>query len=261
MMRSIMKDNTRLYRAVRGVAVAVFWLAIWWLLAVNVQQELLLPTPLSVLETLRELFFSSLFWKAVVLSLLRIAVGFLAAVIAGTALAVLCRLSPLLQALFSPLLHCVRAAPVASFIILTLVWVHVEAVPILISFLMVLPIVFVNIQEGISRTDKQLLEMAKVYRLPLRRVIKHMYIPSIAPFLMTACVNGLGFAWKSGIAAEVICRPDFSIGRQLQSAKLLLETPEVFAWTAVVVVLSLLFEKLFLVVTSRTKGGNRHGDT
>lgn len=204
---------------------------------------------------------SPLFWKSVALSLLRIAVGFLAAVVAGTILAVLCHLLPLLQTLFSPVLHCVRAAPVASFIILTLVWVHVEAVPILISFLMVLPIVFVNVQEGIHRTDKQLLEMAKAYCLPMGRVMKHLYVPSIRPFLMTACVNGLGFAWKSGIAAEVICRPDFSIGRQLQSAKLLLETPEVFAWTAVVVVLSLLFEKLFLVVTSRVKGGNRHGGT
>lgn len=260
-MHFIMKDNNRFLRVIRGVVAAVFWLALWWLLAVNVQQELLLPTPLAVLQTLGGLIGSSLFWKAVALSLLRIAVGFLAAVIAGTFLAVLCHWFSLLQTLFSPLLHCIRAAPVASFIILTLVWVHVDAVPILISFLMVLPIVFVNVQEGIDRTDKQLLEMAKAYRLPITRVIKHIYVPSIRPFLVTACVNGLGFAWKSGIAAEVICRPDFSIGRQLQSAKLLLETPEVFAWTAVVIVLSLLFEKLFLVVTSRVKGGNRHGNT
>ena len=260
-MHFIMKGNNRFFRVMRGVVAAVFWLALWWLLAVNVQQELLLPTPLAVLQTLGELVGSSLFWKAVALSLLRIAVGFLAAVIAGTLLAVLCHWFSLLQTLFSPLLHCIRAAPVASFIILMLVWVHVDAVPILISFLMVLPIVFVNVQEGIDRTDKQLLEMAKAYRLPIARVIKHIYVPSIRPFLVTACVNGLGFAWKSGIAAEVICRPDFSIGRQLQSAKLLLETPEVFAWTAVVIVLSLLFEKLFLVVTSRVKGGNRHGNT
>ncbi len=256
-----MKDKVRFFRVIRGIATATFWLAIWWILAVNVRQELLLPTPLSVLQTLGELMVSPLFWKSVALSLLRIAVGFLAAVVAGTILAVLCHLLPLLQTLFSPVLHCVRAAPVASFIILTLVWVHVEAVPILISFLMVLPIVFVNVQEGIHRTDKQLLEMAKAYCLPMGRVMKHLYVPSIRPFLMTACVNGLGFAWKSGIAAEVICRPDFSIGRQLQSAKLLLETPEVFAWTAVVIVLSLLFEKLFLIVTSRVKGGNRHGGT
>lgn len=260
MMLSIMKDKVRLKRLVRGVAVAAFWLALWWIAAVNVQQELLLPTPPLVLETLGKLVASALFWKAVALSLLRIAGGFLAAVIAGVLLAVLCRMLPLLQAVFSPLLHCMRAVPVASFIILTLVWVHVEAVPILISFLMVLPIVFVNIQEGISQTDKQLLEMAKTYRLPLRRVIRYLYVPSTLPFLITACVNGLGFAWKSGIAAEVICRPDFSIGRQLQSAKLLLETPEVFAWTAVVVVLSLLFEKLFLMITSRIKGGNCRGN-
>lgn len=257
-MRSTMQDKTKLGRFLRGMAVLVFWLAVWWAAAVAVQQELLLPTPFAVLQTLGELIVTTLFWKAVFLSLLRIAAGFAAAVVGGTVLAVLCHLFPLLRALFSPLLHLVRAAPVASFIILTLVWVYVEAVPIVISFLMVLPIVFVNVEEGICRTDTALLEMARAYRLPFSRTVKAIYLPSVKPFFMTACVNGLGFAWKSGIAAEVICRPDFSIGRQLQSAKLLLETPEVFAWTAVVVVLSLLFEKALLALTK--KGGTAHAD-
>jgi NitT/TauT family transport system permease protein len=252
-----MKVNIR--SVLRGTAVVVFWLAVWWLAAVAVRQELLLPTPLAVLQTLGELMFTSSFWKAVFLSLLRIAAGFAAAVVGGTVLAVLCHLFPVLRVLFSPLMHIVRAAPVASFIILTLVWVYVEAVPIVISFLMVLPIVFINVQEGICRTDTALLEMAKAYRLPFSRTVKAIYLPSVKPFFMIACVNGLGFAWKSGIAAEVICRPDFSIGRQLQSAKLLLETPEVFAWTAVVVVLSLLFEKALLAVTK--KGGILHDNT
>ena len=254
-MLSIMQADKRIHRVLRGAAAVAFWVTVWWLVAAGVKQEILVPTPLVVVKTLWSLMFSAVFWQAVGLSLLRISAGFAAALAAGTLLAVLCRRFSLLHTLFSPLLHVVRAAPVASFIILTLVWFHVEAVPVFISFLMVLPIVFVNVEEGICRTDKQLLEMAAAYRLSHRRVVKHVYVPSVMPFFVTSCVNGLGFAWKSGIAAEVICRPAWSIGRQLQGAKLSLETPEVFAWTATVVILSLLLEKGLLLLTDAVRHG------
>jgi NitT/TauT family transport system permease protein len=58
-------------------------------------------------------------------------------------------------------------------------------------------------------------------------------------------VTGLGFAWKSGIAAEVICRPAESLGGMLASAKNYLESAEVFAITATVIALSLIIETLF----------------
>ncbi len=255
-----MKADKRIYRVLRGAAAVAFWVLVWWLIAAGVQQEILIPSPLVVVKTLWSLMASAVFWQAVGLSLLRICTGFVAALLVGTLLAVLCQRFSLLQTLFSPLLHVVRAAPVASFIILTLVWFHVETVPVFISFLMVLPIVFVNVGEGICRTDKQLLEMAAMYCLPRRRVIQHVYAPSVMPFFVTACVNGLGFAWKSGIAAEVICRPALSIGRQLQGAKVSLETPEVFAWTAAVVVLSLLLEKGLLILTATMRRGIKGGE-
>ena len=152
--------------------------------------------------------------------------------------------------MLSPVLHIVRAAPVASFIIITLVWIRYQWVPVFISFLMVLPIAWINVEQGIRETDPQLLEMASLYRLSFSKRFWKIYVPSVKPFFLTAAVNGLGFAWKSGVAAEVICRPDFSIGKQLQDAKVYFETPEVFAWTAVVVLLSLLLERLLLRVTA-----------
>lgn len=241
----------RLRRIGSALLAAVFWVVVWWGIAAAVRQELLIPTPWRVVQTLGTLATSLSFWKAVAVSMLRVLAGFAAALTAGTVLAVLTTRFRFVRALFSPLLHIVRAAPVASFIILTLVWIATDAVPIFIAFLMVLPIVWLNVEEGIRRIDPQLSEMTAVYRFGRWKTLTKLTVPSVMPFFLTACVNGLGFAWKSGIAAEVICRPELSIGRELQGAKLTLETPEVFAWTAVVVLLSILLERLLLQVTAR----------
>ncbi len=247
--RSIMSGKVK--TIARGAAVAVFWIGVWWLVAALVRQELLIPTPLAVIKTLLALLPTALFWQSVGMSLIRIVVGFAAALLFGTALAVLTTRFTLVRAVFSPLLQIIRAAPVASFIILTLVWIDYDIIPAFIAFLMVLPIVWVNVEEGIRRTDKGLLEMSRLYAVSKHRVFTRLYLPSIKPYFVTACVNGLGFAWKSGVAAEVICRPDLAIGNRLQLAKMTLETPEVFAWTAVVIVLSILLEKLLLRVTRK----------
>ncbi len=227
-----------------GLAVAAFWVALWWGVAALVDQTLLIPTPWQVLTVLWQVIRTALFWKTVAISLLRMLGGFAAAVAAGVLMAVLTARSSLLRALFSPLLHVVRAAPVASFIILALVWIVTDAVPTFISFLMVFPIVWANVETGLQRISPELKEVASVYRLSRRRVLTVLVIPSVAPYFHAACTSGLGFAWKSAVAAEVICRPELSIGRQLQAAKLSLETPEVFAWTTVVVLLSMLLEWL-----------------
>lgn len=250
--------NSRLRRLLVGTGTVVFWVALWWIAAAAVNQVILIPSPPTVVKTLLELVVTPLFWQSVGISLLRICAGFAAALAVGSLLAVLTCRSSLLRTLLAPLLHIVRAAPVASFIIITLVWIGYDWVPVFIAFLMVLPIVWINVEQGIRETDPLLLEMADMYRFSRMKRIRFLYLPSVKPFFLTAAVNGLGFAWKSGVAAEVICRPEWSIGRQLQDAKTYMETPAVFAWTAVVVLMSLLLETVLVRLTAnarRMKGG------
>ena len=102
---------------------------------------------------------------------------------------------------------------------------------------------------GVSRAaDPQLLEMARVFRVPALRGIRYVYLPQVLPYFRSACGSALGLCWKSGIAAEVIGMPDGSIGEQLQQAKIYLNTPDLFAWTLVIVLVSLVFEKVFLIL-------------
>lgn len=208
--------------------------------------ELILPSPLKVLTALFEKAATADFLIAAGLSLLRIAVGFLLGTLVGGLLAVLMRVSKVAKALFSPILHVVKAAPVASFIILALVWFKTDILPVFISFLMVVPVVCANVSEGIAQTDRKLLEVARIYRFGKKRTFSEVWLPAVKPYAVSACSTALGFAWKSGVAAEVICRPDRSIGDALYSSKMNLETAEVLAYTAVVIIISVLLEKLML---------------
>lgn len=140
----------------------------------------------------------------------------------------------------------VKSIPVASFVILVLLWVSTSRLSTIISFLMVLPVVFTNVRGGIRQVDEKLLEMAEVFRLGIWKKVRAIYLPAVKPSFLTACSIGLGFCFKSGIAAEVIGLPANSIGGELYKAKLYLMTPELFAWTIVIVAASVLFEKLVM---------------
>lgn len=251
MTRSTIIPRNKFKSLLTGVSAAVFWLAVWQIISMLVAQELLVPAPLAVLNALAGLVRTTGFWQTSCISLIRIVTGFLSGVIFGSLAAVLTTRYVLADTLISPLLRIIRATPVASFIILALVWIKTGWLPAFISFLMVVPVVWSNVENGIREIDIDLLEMAQVFRLGYFKTLVYVRIPSVMPYFIAACTTGMGLAWKSGIAAEVICRPDFSIGKQLQNAKIYLETPYVFAWTITVVMLSILLEKLLVFITNR----------
>jgi NitT/TauT family transport system permease protein len=164
----------------------------------------------------------------------------------GAVLATLSYKSRVIFEVISPLMKVIKATPVASFIILALVWISPVNLSILIAFLMVLPVSFSNILHGLESTDEKLLEMAKVFRIGGWKRIKAIYIPAVMPFVLSAISIGLGFSFKSGIAAEVIGKPANSIGLYLYEAKLYFMIKELFAWTLVIILISVLFEKAMM---------------
>lgn len=238
-------QNKQLKKTTNKVLAAIFWIAVWYFAASSVGQELIIPSPLAVIKTLFNLAGQSLFWQASFLSLLRIFGGYILGVIVGVILAVLTTRFELMDALFSPLIRIVRATPVASFIILALLWINHSIVPALMSTLMVVPIVWGSLCTAIEETDRELLEMARLYRFGTVKTLKLLYIPSILPSFKSACNTSIGLAWKSGIAAEVLCLPRLSVGTYLYYSKIYLETSALFAWTVIVIILSFLLEKLF----------------
>ena len=218
----------------------------WQLLSMHIGKEIFMPSPGNTIKALVSLLQTKEFYLSVGNSFVRIMSGFLLALAAGTLLAVLASCNRLLLAVCDLMMQLMKAIPVASFVILVLLWIRSGQLAIVISFLMVLPVVYTNVRDGIRQTDRKLLEMAKVFRLNNRKKIRYIYMPAVMPYFVSACSVGLGFCWKSGIAAEVIGLPERSIGAQLYEAKLYLMTPELFAWTAVIVIVSVITEKLVM---------------
>lgn len=226
----------------------LFWLLVWQLGSMALDSQILLVSPVQVLLRLARLLPTVSFWSAVAFSFCRIAGGFLLATASGILLAALSARFRRVEELLAPAVLTIKSVPVASFIILALIWFSSRNLAVLISFLMVLPVIYTNVLGGIRAADRELLEMAQVFRIPAPRRIRYVYIPQVLPFFRSACGVALGLCWKSGIAAEVIGMPDGSIGERLQQAKVYLDTPDLFAWTFVIVCVSLAFEKGFLAL-------------
>ena len=235
------------------IIVTALWLALWQLAATLVGSELLLPTPFSVLKTLFELMGTAKFWQSLLHTLLRVLAGFALGIAAGTAIGTAAASSKLLNAFFSPLRSIIKATPVTSFIVLLLLYFSPVITPVAVAFLMVVPIFWANVQKGIVETDPQLLEMAKAFSLGRCKTLKSIYIPSVLPHFLTAASTGFGFAWKSCVAAEVIAMSKLSIGKALYESKLYLETPQLFAWTAAIIIISMLLETLMVKLLGRLK--------
>lgn len=227
-------------------AIVLFWIVLWSCLALLVDNRILLSSPLETAGALFSLMGKADFYSSVAGSFLRIAAGFLTGLGTGACLAAGSRQYPLLEEFLSPAMHLLKAVPVASFVVLLLIWWGSSFLAAAVCFLVVLPVVYLNMLEGFKSTDGRLLEMAQVFRIPFRDRLLYIYRPALQPFLRGALKISLGMCWKSGVAAEVIGTPDCSIGEQLYLSKIYLDTAGIFAWTAVVILLSILFEKLIL---------------
>lgn len=225
-------------------AVAAFWLLAWQAVTMAVDVEMLLPSPFVVLSTLVTMLGTARFWITVAMTVARVLAGFLIGFLLGTGMAVTAFRFPVVGRFLSPILYIMKSTPVASFILLALWWMSPETVPSFICMLMVLPIVFSNITEGLGAVDPELLEMCRMFRFSFGKRLRCVYLPSVAPYVHAASGVSLGLSWKAGIAAEVICRCAASVGNAIYESKFYLEIREMYAWTAVVILLSVLFDRI-----------------
>ena len=228
--------------------IAAIWVAIWQVCAIYVGEELLFPKPLTVLDRLFELMKTLDFYKTVWQSLLRIIIGMAIGTLIGTLGGVLTAFVSAARAFFAPILAIVKSTPVASFILLLVLWMDRDKTTLIIAAMMVVPVVWTNVETGIINTDRSLLEMGKAYKMSLASRIFKIYLPSVVPYFFASLRSSLGMAWKAGIAAEVLLQPTIAIGKMIFSSKLMLETTDLFAWTAVVIILSVIIEKTTLAL-------------
>ena len=244
-----MKISTIINKNNRNYLIAtLFWLTIWQLVSMILGQEILLVSPVLAIKKILELSLELDFWISIWSSFIKITNGFILAFIIGIIFAVVASIKEKFRILIEPLMATIQAIPVASFIILCLIWISSKNLSIVISFLMALPIVYRNILDGILGISDELKDMAKVFKVTNKKKIRYIYLSEVSPYLRTASSVALGLCWKSGIAAEIIGLAENSIGEKLYQAKIYLDTAELFAWTIVIIIVSVIFKKLFLFI-------------
>lgn len=239
----------------RKFLIFLFWTALWQAASAAVGNSILLTGPADVLKTLVSLAVTADFWKTIACSSGKIMLGFFLAFLAGLLLGTAAFRFSVLEDLLAPVISLMKSIPVASFVILALIWIGSDNLCIFISFLVVLPMIYVNTLAGLRSTDPRLLEMADVFQVPFFRRIRFLYLPALLPYLVSGCRVALGMSIKSGVAAEVIGTPAWSIGKQLYLSKTWLDTSSLFAWTLVIIAVSALFERAVLFLLDRIPCG------
>ena len=235
------------FKGIRAIhiAVAVFWLLVWELAAFLVDAGILLVSPRVTFVRLTELARTQLFWASIGMSLQRILLGFVLALTIGVLLASAASKWKTVHSFVQPLVNIMNAIPIASFVVIALLAFSSRNLPVFISVVMVMPIVFHNTMNGIRSADVGMLEMARVFRVSLWKRAYYIYFKTAMPFVLSAASVGIGIAWKSGISAELIGIVPGTIGQNLHQARVFLQTADVFAWTVTIVLLSFAMEKLF----------------
>lgn len=246
MKASIIFHREKKYFYIRRCMVTMFWLCVWQGLAMLIGQEILFSGPVEVAKTLARLIVQGEFWGSIASSFCKISIGFFAGFLLGIFLAVAAYKLPFIKELLAPLIALMKSIPVASFIIVVLIWVNSDQLSVFISFFVVFPVIYLNVLAGLGEMDEKMLEMAKIFRMRPWKVCRYLYPSFVMPYVISASRIGLGMCWKAGIAAEVIGLPEQSIGEQLYLSKVYLDTGSLFAWTIVIVAVSVLFERIFI---------------
>ncbi len=234
----------KLHPIIKLALALLFWCAVWQIGAVAINNSFLFPDIPATFKALFELIKESSFYTAVLFSFIRVTLGLALGSIVGIASAILCNKFTLLNALFSPLITVIKSTPVASFIVVMWVMMSGDALSIFIGFLMVMPIVWQNLLDGYSAIDKNLIEVAEIYRFSYAKRLKLLIFPTLKKYLIPALITASGLAWKAEIAAEIIAYTKNSIGQGINDAKYNMETPTVFAWTLVIILFSIVLERL-----------------
>lgn len=221
-------------------------LALWQIVSMIVGMEMILASPLKVLMRLGTIWRENDFLSTVLFSVARIFGGFLLAFLTGIGLALLAGRFSTVETLLWPYVVTIKSVPIASFIILCLIWFSYTQMTVFIAFLIAFPVIYSNVLQGIRSTDPQMNEMAKLYRIRGARKLFYIQLPGIMPFLTSACSVAIGMAWKAGVAAEVIGVINGSIGRKLYDAKIYFQNADLLAWTMIIILLSVAGEKIFV---------------
>ena len=243
-----MNSKKEVAKKILAVCLALFT---WQMVSLLVHQKILIVGPWEVFLRLFSIWRVEGFWQSIAFSFGHIAEGFFLGLLLGIILAAFAYRRSWVETLLWPWMATIKAVPVASFVVICLIWLTTRKLSVFISFLIVLPIVYQNTLTGLKGIDASLMDLSRLEDIHYFKKLRAIYLPNLASQLISTVSITAGMAWKAGIAAEIIGTPNGSIGKQLFLAKTFLDTDDLLAWTVIIVLLSMAFEKLLVYVLKK----------
>ena len=232
---------------IRRIVIVLIWLLIWQFASMMTGLELLLASPVAVLKTIMNMLVSQQFYVTLMHSMINIGTGLMAGIVFGVILGICAAKYKLVAEFIEIPLQLMKALPVAAFIILLLMWFG-SNVSRIISAMVVIPMVVTGVTDGIKNTDIKLIQMARVYNMSTFNRFRYIYMTGVYPYLSSQLKIALGMCFKAGISAEIIGLVSNTIGTSMYYAKMYLLSSELFAWSIVIILVSLLVEKIILKI-------------
>ena len=239
MQSSMNKKNRHI-----GLISIIVMLAVWEVVALRINSEQIMPGPWATLSATLRLFAEKDFLLVVGNTLFRGLIGFAIALILGIGLGIWAGINEKFEAFLKPWIVVMRSIPVVAFILLALIWFKSGSVPVFIGILTMFPMICTNVIEGIRNVDGNLIEMARFYHVSESRIIKEVYVPAIAPFVVSGISSAFGIGWRAIVIGEVLSQPEFGIGSRMHAAQSFLNVDVLIAWTLIAILISFLFEKI-----------------
>lgn len=228
-----------------------FFLIIWEGVALYIDNSLLFPRVSEIFLSLKNLVASGDFILILWNTLSRFFISIVFSLILAIIFSVASYRYEVISFLLFPFIIFLRAVPTIAIIIVVLIWSSVEKVPIVVGMLILFPILYESILGGIKNVDKNLLKMSKVFKVPTKRVVRDIYIPSIYYSISSNIPSYMGLTFKVIIAGEVLSQESLSIGGEIFINKIYLESSNIFAWIIVVIVLNYFLEKGLKTINNR----------
>jgi NitT/TauT family transport system permease protein len=228
------------------IAGYVFFLGIWHIAAEYLVKDFILPTPFDVAGEMWDILASGQVWPNVADTYVVILRSFAVGLILGTAIGIAMGLSRWWDGFFRDALLTIFTTPGLIVVLMCLIVFGLSAIgPLVAIVIMTIPYVGLNVVEGVQAIDKDILDMARSFRMPLWKRLRHVVIPAVLPYLFQGMRFGFAISWKIAMLTEVFGGTS-GIGYNIRVANITFDMEALLAWVFWFVLSALILERLVL---------------
>ena len=235
----------------RKVLIWLFYFILWQMIAMIVNQSVILPSFLDVLNRLVYILSDVSFYNHLFITLFRAILGTLSAFILSFIFAILSYDFKLINQGLKPLVLVSKTIPNITYILLVLIWFSREMSVFFVTLLILFPVLYTQISTGLLGINPEHLEVLKLYPETYFHRLTKVIIPLIRISLFEGLKGALSLGFKVGVMAEILGQVQPGLGYLMHIARMNFETVDLFAYTAIMIMVVVLFEKSMDFIKNR----------